>query len=262
MFKVKVGENAIPVPENWGEVTLDMYNRLTSWDGKDMNELLSKLTGHSAFVLVNTDLLSPIIERLTWLSKIPDTPELPDTVYVGGKSINYPRDISQDRFQCKIMMDKNLSDHAAQNLSVTEAMTFTLAAYLYEPFHGKPFSIHRIDDVNDFMTHTGAMSLLDALSIGGMYHDQGRDLTERWNLALTGGNYTNEQIRAGVKRFEKYGVWGMVHNLTGKLHMNREEIMQLPYQEVFLSLLYDKESAEYQTKLHQILNPKPKRTKR
>lgn len=256
MFKVKISDQTVPLPDSWDEVSLDAYNRLTTWDGKSIPHLLAKITGVHAFTLVDDPNLYPLLDRLSWLTTAPEKQELSGTVTLGGRAVRYPAEISQERFQCKVMMDKNITGHAKKNLSITEAMTFTLAAYLYEPYNEKPWSIHRISDVNDFMTLTGAMSVPEAIALGEMYHEQGMILTEKWNRALSGGEYTNEQLRAGIKKLEKYGVWGMVNQLIPMLNLSREMIMQLPYEEVFLSLLYSKEQSEYQRKLHAILNPK------
>jgi hypothetical protein len=221
-----------------------------------MAYLLFHLTGAAAFKLAEPVSVSPIIERLAYLSEIPATDDIGDTVTLDGKQYRYPPDISQERFQCKVMMDKNLRDHAAQGLLETEAMTFTLAVYLYEMFHGKHWSIYNIGTVNDFMKVTESMNAIEALTLAGMYHDQGRDLSVKWNGTLSGAHYTNEQERAGVRRFEKYGIWGMAYNLAGSV--DYEKVMLLPYEQVYLSLLYEKERSEFQQKLHDIYQHKNK----
>ena len=71
-----------------------------------------------------------------------------------------------------------------------------------------------------------------------------------------------EQKKAGIDRFQKYGVFNLIDALAGGNVLKWEAIMELPYVDVYKKLLLFKDEAGFQKDYHQVIAEKFKVTKR
>jgi hypothetical protein len=257
VITLQLGENKLSLPTDWNELTLNIYLKLLKWDKKDFAHLIEQLTGSKLIRIADLTSLASVVPYLDWLKKPFKTTlaDLPDMVTVDEKQVRYPLDISKEPFQCKMYMQKNYNDLLATMTPVEayyEAIPFTLACYLYPE---KWNVITDIDKINKYQDVILQMKMIEAVPLAEEYHRQNILLTQRWNKALN-SQYENNELRAGIKGLEKFGIWGTGYNLGGL--QDFDKVMQLPYSHVFLSLVYEKQKREYQRKLEKIVNRKHK----
>lgn len=66
-------------------------------------------------------------------------------------------------------------------------------------------------------------------------------------------------MRAGVEVFAKYGHFNSIYNLSGGDILKFDLVVQKTWNEVFTTLLYKKEQAQYLEKLQKIYAQKAKK---
>lgn len=67
---------------------------------------------------------------------------------------------------------------------------------------------------------------------------------------------TNDEYRAGVDVFKKYGIFALVRQLALRYGQTFEQVYAWSYNQVMLELRYSTEEAIYTRRLHEILNRK------
>ncbi len=66
-------------------------------------------------------------------------------------------------------------------------------------------------------------------------------------------DYTTEQVQAGIKNLEKYGVMGTLFSLTDDDLTKIDEYLLMPYSLVLLKLLHDKDRSDFQKRYEKII---------
>lgn len=258
MQAVRLGTTVAELPTSWRELSLKRYINLIKWNRQDFPALCAALLDNKLALSADTASLEALTPFLTWIQEpnLTTFADLPDTVMVKGKSVKYPVIIAKEPFVCKMYMQKHITalieGGSPVHDALFEAMPFTLACYLYTRYTGKPFDL---DAVNDFQKVTEELSMTKAVPLAQEYHRQNALLNQRWKDALS-AEYEDVEVKAGIKKFERFGIWGTTYNLAQTLHRTREQVEQMPYNEVFLSLTMEKQKREYQIKLKKLLKPK------
>lgn len=67
---------------------------------------------------------------------------------------------------------------------------------------------------------------------------------------------SNEEVDAGLDRFNKYGSFSQLNSLANGNILNFAEIRKLPYEDALTKLAYDKDVNEYQKDLNKVLTRK------
>jgi hypothetical protein len=67
---------------------------------------------------------------------------------------------------------------------------------------------------------------------------------------------TPEEVRAGISRFGKFKEFGTIYTLSKSLNKDYEEVLQMDYNTVFLTLWYEREQSEYQRSLNKVMSQK------
>lgn len=64
--------------------------------------------------------------------------------------------------------------------------------------------------------------------------------------------YSEEQIEAGIERFEGFGAFPTIASLAERLKIKYDDVTKLPVEQVYMTLLHDFEQSEYQKELLKI----------
>ena len=67
---------------------------------------------------------------------------------------------------------------------------------------------------------------------------------------------TSDEIKAGIKKLQQFGEWGVVDSIAQRMHILHEQVLKLRYEDVFMMQWRDMEESRFQRKLIEIKNPK------
>lgn len=257
MLTVNIGTVSFQCAGSWEELSLKRYIQLSRWDKSSYITLCEALLDTTLVHSANLSDLEKLIPHLKWIES-PFTgtlADLPDTLDIDGKPCYYPLDLTKEPFISKYYMDKQVND-LLSSMSVhdalLEASPFVLSCYLYSSYTGKPFTL---DAVNEFQKVIEELPMAHTVPLVNEYYRQRLLMNQRWKLALS-ADYTEDEVKAGVRKFDRFGMFGTVLNLAGGKVWMMDAVWQLPYNQIFLSLAYSKQQREYQRKYDKILKRK------
>lgn len=67
---------------------------------------------------------------------------------------------------------------------------------------------------------------------------------------------TNDEVEAGLERFNKYGSFSQLNSLANNNILNFASVRKLPYEDALTKLAYDKDVNEYQRDLNKVITRK------
>lgn len=139
-IKTKKGTKEVEAPENWGECSLGMWLRLSSWDGVDYVKGFSKITGADYDIISRSKskkLYRTLFDVISWTGDQVDWEHLriPEYLTVNGKDIQVPRKIGEQSLGQKILVHEAMM----RSENMNEVLPTALATYLDPLYHGSDF---------------------------------------------------------------------------------------------------------------------------
>ena len=226
---IKIDGQQVHVPSSWDELTYGQSLRLN--DGTDA-ELMHVLTGIEMEVCqrVRPELISAIIYPSTVMGE----PEIIENPLIFGKEV--PRNIGTMEFARKVNVDALKDDDRVGRMVAVycaegiedEDIELTYRLILDEPFN-------------------------NVLSAAKIISDQ-LILLKKSEEKIQSPQYESEELRAGIKDFSKYGVFGLVRGIALRHHCTMEDVYRWPYNSVLLELRISADENAYQRRLNRILS--------
>lgn len=233
---VKINGNPVDIPTEWGEVTFGEFLMLK--DADTDAKILSAITGLDIEVCeqIDDDYLNAILFPIAELSEVPTV----DNPLIFEKEV--PTNIGRMEYARKINCD---------NLH---------RKYENEELIGRLVAIYMADGIEDEDIDKAYKKVLDeplpnVISAGGIISEQLTKLNES-EQKIPSPQYESEELRAGIKEFSKYGIFGLVRGIALRHHCKMEDVYKWSYNSVILELRYSADESAYQRKLNRILNKK------
>lgn len=230
----KINDHPVTCPGGWEDLTL---GQVLDMEGKTIQEQLSILTGvdlsslgDEAFIL-----FAVVIE---WLVEPPDWTNLPLPQKFLRQEIPFP--LGSKCFGQKLY---------AQDLLTRKPSAFDELIGIY---FAKVFDDKDIDYVTEKVRK---QSCIEAVPVALWLRGEVIKLMEKESKLLK-SEATNEEKRAGLKNFDKFGSFNLIDTLAGGDILKHDEIYKQTYDRVFLKLYRDLEVSNYQRKLTEIYSKK------
>jgi len=141
-------------PSVWEEVTVNQFIQLESnWDGKDLRQLLSILTGLDRDILANSSrkILNQVDSIVSFIFTDPpnfNKLKRKATIKIDGKPIKMPKDLEQETFGAHILMMEILEDTE----DIISKIPLVMAIYAQPVIDGK-FIEGRIEAIEQLINN-------------------------------------------------------------------------------------------------------------
>ena len=233
---ITINGKPLEVPSDWEEITYGQYLRLRQV--KTDAEALSIFTGLDLETCqqIDPNVIEAILLPTNELGEVPfnDEPtilnkEVPTSI---GK-LQYARKVNCDNLHRK---------------------------YKDEELIGRMVAIYCADGIEDediVKAYDLIMNepITQVISAGKVISDQLIEL-QKSEEKIPSPSYESEELRAGIKEFAKYGIFGLVRGIALRHGCKMEDVYNWPYNSVLLELRISAEENAYQRKLNRIMNPK------
>lgn len=232
--------NDVPVElaYSWEELTCQQYFDVIR--SQDDVGAFAALTGIDAGICkqMQPDVLKTILEPVRKFMQ----EEIPvyEIKSIAGKSA--PEDIGKKEYARKANVD-----HYAKKVSQIELLFKTACIYLSSGIEDEDIKATEQELMKEKFT--------DVISIGS-------DLFKNYILLckseskIPAPQYEPEELQAGVKDFQKYGVHGLVRSIALRWGVSTDDIYKWPYNKVLLEIRITADENSYERRLRKILSPK------
>jgi hypothetical protein len=231
---ITINDKPVEVPSDWSEITYGQYLRLK--DADTDAKVLHVFTGVDShyFEDIAPNVLQAILLPTYELGEVPTI----DEPLILGKSV--PTAIGKMEYARKVNCD-NLQKK-----------------YEDEEMVGRMVAIYCADGIEDEdieATHTNLLNepITQVMSAGKVISDQLIEL-QKSEEKIPSPQYESEELRAGIKEFAKYGVFGLVRGIALRHGCTMEDVYKWSYNSVLLELRISAEENAYQRKLNKILS--------
>lgn len=233
---IKINGNPIEIPTEWGEVTFGQYLKLK--DADTDAKMLSAITGIDLKTCeqIDEDYLNAILFPVAELGDVPEVVE----PLICGKPV--PTNIGRLEYARKVNCDNIARKHEDE-----EMIGKMVAIYLADGIED--------EDIEATYEHIINEPLPNVISAGKMLSDQLSELRKS-EEKIPDPSYESEELRAGIKDFAKYGIFGLVRGIALRHHCRMEDVYKWTYNSVLLELKYSADENAYQRKLNKILAKK------
>lgn len=232
---LKINGVSVDVPCEWSEVTFGQFLKLK--DADTDAKMLHVLTGIDVDVCEKIDetYLNAILLPIAELGDVPDGEAL-----VFGKEA--PDNIGRMEYARKVNCD-NLS-RKCENEELIGRM---VAVYMADGIED--------EDIEDAYNRVLDEPFPNVIAVGKVISEQLKKLRESEDK-IPNPSYESEELRAGIKDFSKYGVYGLVRGIALRYGCMIEDVYKWSYNSVLLELKYASDENAYQRKLNRILSKK------
>jgi len=233
---IKINGQSVEIPNEWSEVTFGQFLRLK--DADTDAKILAAITGFDVELCeqIDADYLNAILLPIAKLGEVPTV----DNPLICGKVV--PDNIGRMEYARKINCDS-----LGRKYDNEEAIGRMVAVYLADGIED--------EDIDEMYNKVLNEPLPDVIGAGKLLSDQLNKLRES-EEKIPSPQYESEELRAGIKDFAKYGVFGLVRGIALRYGCKIEEIYNWSYNSVLLELRYSSEESAYQRKLNRILSKK------
>ena len=233
---ITVDGSPINIPSDWSEVTFGQF--LSMKDSDTDAEMLAALSGLNVETckLIEPDIIAAIILPSTELGE----PEIVNDPIIFGKPV--PKAIGKLEYARKVNCDALTKKYEGE-----EMVGRMVAVYMAEGIED--------EDIDDTYQQLLKEPFINVVSAGKAISDQLIEL-QRSEEKIPTPQYESEEIRAGIKDFAKYGIFGLVRGIAMRHHCKMEDVYSWPYNSVLLELRISADENAYQRKLNRILSKK------
>lgn len=233
-----INNKQVDCPVSWHEVSLQL---LLNLEDKNIYQKLSIITG---LTIAEIKTIEPKIDSLfgtalNWITRQPDFSKIPlPDEYLGHK---LPFDLKKKKFGQKLYAQQIVTKQSPQE--IIKAFPELIATYLTDDFTDE-----RIEHYTTLALQSKA---IEAVPVALWLQRQVIEILETESKLLQ-SEPTNEERRAGIKNFEKFGSFNLIDTLAGGDILKHDEIYQQNYERIFLKMYRDLEVSKFQRKLSEI----------
>jgi hypothetical protein len=231
---ITINGKPVEVPSDWSEISYGQFLRLK--DADTDAKILSVFTGVDShhFEDIAPNVLQAILLPTYELGELPTI----DNPLILGKPV--PTSIGKMEYARKVNCD-NLQ----RKYEDEEVVGRMVAIYCADGIEDEDIEAMHEQLFNEPITQV--------ISAGKVISDQLVEL-QKSEEKMPSPQYENEEIRAGIKEFAKYGVFGLVREIALRHKCTMESVYKWPYNSVLLELRISAEENAYQRKLNKILS--------
>ena len=253
MIKAKIKDNVYNIPTKWSETTYQQYIDLKDANGE--NEIISALTSIPINIISQLELEEKnklyLLLQFTKIKFVPDEFEKPEHLLVNGKKIPYVKDIKEKTFGQKIYFQ----DVVNNNTNDLNSILLDIVAIFSQPYIDElEFDINKIDKTKELLKE---VFFVDLYSTAIGYLSQLKKIVEEEAKTLS-VKPDNNQILAGVKMFERFGVMNTIKALANNDITKYAEIERLEYNTVYVHMQMNKVQKEFDENYRQVLEQQRK----
>jgi len=232
---VTINDQPIDIPTTWDEITFGQFLRMK--DATDA-EALSILTGIDLELCqqIKPEILAAILSPVSELGEV----QFNDEPTILNKEV--PTSIGKLEFSRKVNCD-----NLARKYEDEEMVGRMVAVYCAEGTEDEDIEATYELILNEPFT--------SVVSAGKLISDQLIELKKSEDK-IRPPEYENEELRAGIKDFSKYGIFGLVRGIALRHHCTLEDVYGWSYNSVLLELKYSSDENAYQRKLNRIMSQK------
>ncbi|NEM96174.1 hypothetical protein [Pontibacter burrus] len=226
----------------WHEVTLGEYLQVLLAESD--TEAVSVLTG------LSTGELQQAGEQVTTLLEAAQM--LLASEPSGHKPAWLMLDLGQDNVGKLELCRHYLREHAVQS---EQAYPYLYAVYAWPEQYNRLLAISGAGFPAPLVEKAKALPVTE--TVGALAHilSENERLIERYKPILA-KEPTEEQLMAGIGKFEKYGFLPTLLNKAGHVPADQEAVLDTPAYAFYQALCIDTERGEYEEKYHKILSEK------
>lgn len=243
VYVIQVGEYEYTIPQSKPEVDLKTFVAFAEYEN-DL-KLIADLTGAPMELCEMISDYSPIIESLQqvagWCGEISSAKPVFSITY-HGKAYQLPPDIHKESFEKQVLLQNILKE---EGNTIDKAQT-SVAIYLCDRVTGRRVSAEDVNSLN-----LSAFPAEAIYPIANAYAQQMEEMASQRAKQLQGG-LSAEEKRAGFDKLDVFGDWGVAYSLAEHDPIRTQQILQMPYEDVFTSMLYNHRYGKAQKKYFDI----------
>lgn len=237
-----INGKTIDCPTNWNEISLELLLKL---EGKTIHQRLAIVTGLS---IKEVKTLEPQIDQLFgivlhWMTRQPNFSKIPlPDEFLGHK---LPFNLKKKTFGQKLYAQQIITK--ATPAEIVQSFPDLIAAYLTNEFND--------DSIEHYTQLAREAKAIEAVPVALWLQKEVISILESENKLLK-NEPSNEERRAGLKNFDKFGSFNLIDTLAGGDILKHDAIYQQNYERVFIKLLRDLEVSKFQRRLNEIYTQK------
>ena len=253
MIKVSVNGKEKRLPSNWRDIGLSQYDKIMEVADNQI-KLISVITGLSESEV--SRLSAESANLLTAILKFLETPfklneyDNPKEIRINGLTINPLFDIKEKSLYQKMQLQTLLEE---KDFNIDKNISTILELYLQPLCTSKKYSTLETEHVKKLIYES--IGIVDAHLLAAYYIGQLGEILETEKNTLD-RKPTGEQRRAGIERFNKYGMFNIVDALAKGDVLKWEQVLELDYNTVYLKLLKEKDESIFQEAYTKIMQTK------
>lgn len=255
MIPFRIGDKRVELPTDWDEVTLQQAIKLSSipesseYDNNiHILSSLTRLTENECSRIAVQDYVTYLLPMLQFINEQFDENDLmnqplPDKVYLGLRKFDKYYPPGQMIWAQHLNFESIASNKKLNDL---QKIPDIIATCIQKP---DQYSEEVSEELKPFILK---LPLFEAMSISGYYL---KAITSFYKTSKLNSKeeYTNEQIRAGIKEFSKFGAFNSIDALAGGDITKWEAVVRLPMSDVVLKLKMNQQQYRYEKKYHDIM---------
>ena len=232
---VTINDQPIDIPTTWDEITFGQFLRMK--EATDA-EALHILTGIDLELCqqIKPEILEAILSPVSELGEV----VFNDEPIISNNPV--PTSIGKLEFSRKVNCD-----NLARKYEDEEMVGRMVAVYCAEGTEDEDIEATYELILNEPFT--------SVVSAGKLISDQLIELKKSEDK-IRPPEYENEELRAGIKDFSKYGIFGLVRGIALRHGCTLEDVYGWSYNSVLLELKYSSDENAYQRKLNRIMSQK------
>jgi len=172
MTPILIDNKNIYIADCWEDVTVDQFVKLIS-NADCVNpvaNIIAALTGIDYDVIesMKCDVSESVMSAISFVGNVPDFSAMktPDKITIGDKLLPVIKDITEECFGQKIMVQQKINDCVESGKDLSTLIAFTIATYFQPAFYNEKYSGKKAEEFEQITKHC---KILEAFPVANFF---------------------------------------------------------------------------------------------
>lgn len=172
MTPIKINGQSLEIPSSWDEVTVGQFIQLRE-SAECVNpvaKIISALTGieYETIESMKCDVSDAVLQAINFVGNVPEFSKMiaPDKINIGGTDYDVIKDISEETFGQKIMMQQKINEATEAGKDLSVLIPFAIATYFQPIVFNEKYSGKKAEQ---FETVTSQCKIIEAFPVANFF---------------------------------------------------------------------------------------------